>query len=359
MADNNKPKFDIPWGTLLPLLAVLAGVVAQYKPLVSKRPTVPSEKTIPVIAAEDVDARLWQDPIGVTQKQKSSLDEEIEKGVVKKGSAESHDICALLELLRKRARESPERVLLLAVMIEAGPYSEQGESRLRARPAVLEALSESGFVPLDGEHIGFVTADWPPVDDPSGDRQIERGLLLPWEECIAIRDLVRVHPQYIRRLIVLWLPAASFSPNPLSRFANLIDQLTDDVRNKIDIKLIGPANSTGLQSMIRELHRRRLGEDAKETLKDISIVSPLATASDDALLFQPTAASGGTDDRPTVQTFVEDAVPRLTFFRTIATDEVVLKELMAELARRHVPVVPVWTFVEHDFRSPSFRSNHS
>jgi hypothetical protein len=339
MADNDKPKFDIPWGTLLPLLAVLAGVVAQYKPLVSKRPTVPSEKTIPVIAAEDVDARLWQDPIGVTQKQKSSLDEEIEKGVVKKGSAESHDICALLELLRKRAKESAERVLLLAVMIEAGPYSEQGESRLRARPAVLEALSESGFVPLDGEHIGFVTADWPPVDDPSGDRQIERGLLLPWEECIAIRDLVRVHPQYIRRLIVLWLPAASFSPNPLSRFANLIDQLTDDVRNKIDIKLIGPANSTGLQSMIRELHRRRLGEDAKETLKDISIVSPLATASDDALLFQPTAASGGTDDRPTVQTFVEDAVPRLTFFRTIATDEVVLKELMAELARRRVPVV--------------------
>ena len=57
MADNDKPKFDIPWGTLLPLLAVLAGVVVQYKPLVSKRPSVPSEKTIPVIAAQDVDAR--------------------------------------------------------------------------------------------------------------------------------------------------------------------------------------------------------------------------------------------------------------------------------------------------------------
>jgi hypothetical protein len=28
MADNDKPKFDIPWGTLLPLIAVLAGVVA-------------------------------------------------------------------------------------------------------------------------------------------------------------------------------------------------------------------------------------------------------------------------------------------------------------------------------------------
>jgi hypothetical protein len=344
MADNDKPKFDIPWGTLLPLLAVLAGVVAHYKPLVSKRPTVPSEKTIPVIAAQDVDARLWQDPFSVAEKQKSLLDSQIEVGVAAKGTTESHNVCALVELLRKRATEAPERVLVLAVMVDAGPYSEQAESRLRARPAVLEAVSESGFVPLDGEHIGFVTADWPPVDDPSGARQIDRGLLLPWEECIATRDLARVHPQYIRRLIVLWLPAASFSPNPLSRFANIIDQLADDVRNKIDVKLIGPANSTGLQSMIRELHRQSLGADARETLKDVSIISPLATASDDTLLFRPTPASGGTDVRPalpkkTVQMFLEEAVPGLTFFRAIATDEVILKELMAELARRRVPVV--------------------
>src|SRR4029077_4558110 len=70
MADNDKRKFELPWGTLLPLLAVLAGVGAQYKPLVSTRPAVSSEKTIPVIAAQDVDARLWQGPFGVTPKQK-------------------------------------------------------------------------------------------------------------------------------------------------------------------------------------------------------------------------------------------------------------------------------------------------
>jgi len=143
MADNNKPKFDLPWGTLLPLLAVLAGVIAQYKPLVSERPLVPSEKNAQVIAAQDVDARLWQDPIGVAQKQKSLLDEQIEKGVVKKGSAESHDICALTDLLSQRVSTFHGHVLLLAVMLDAGPYSEQGESRLRARQAVLEGLSES------------------------------------------------------------------------------------------------------------------------------------------------------------------------------------------------------------------------
>src|SRR5207245_9281421 len=89
MADNDKPKFDIPWGTLLPLLAVLAGVVVQYKPLVSKRPSVPSEKTIPVIAAQDVDARLWQDPLSVAEKQKSLLDAQIEAGVAKKGRTQT------------------------------------------------------------------------------------------------------------------------------------------------------------------------------------------------------------------------------------------------------------------------------
>jgi len=31
MADSDKRKIDIPWATLLPLAAVLAGVIVQYK----------------------------------------------------------------------------------------------------------------------------------------------------------------------------------------------------------------------------------------------------------------------------------------------------------------------------------------
>src|SRR5207247_9063491 len=102
MADNNKPKFDLPWGTLLPLLAVLAGVIATYKPLVSERPSVPTEKTAPVLAQQDVDARLWHDPIGVAQKQKALLEEQIEKGVMKNGSAEAHALYAWSDLVCHR-----------------------------------------------------------------------------------------------------------------------------------------------------------------------------------------------------------------------------------------------------------------
>src|SRR6266576_583107 len=228
MADNNKPKFDLPWGTLLPLLAVLAGVIATYKPLISERPSVPSEKTAAVIAAQDVDARLWQDPIGVAQKQKSLLDERIDAGHDKNGSSKLHDIKALTGLLDQDVNEFPNisvPVLLLAVMLDAGPYSEQAESRLRARQAVLEGLSESGFMPIDGEHIGFVTDTWPPPEANVPSLPVKEALLLPWEECEAIDDRERVCPTDTKRVVVVWLPAANFNVNPLRCLARLIDRL--------------------------------------------------------------------------------------------------------------------------------------
>jgi hypothetical protein len=352
MADNDKRKFDLPWGTLLPLLAVLAGVVAQYKPLVSERPSVPSEKSAPVIAAQDVDARLWQDPIGVAQKQKSLLDEQIEKGLAKTGVTESHDICALSDLLRDRAGKYPGNVLLLAVMLDAGPYSEQAESRLRARKAVLEGLSESGFAPVDGEHIGFVTANWPPQTDnvpaacaPSP--PIERALLLPWEECEAIDAPKNVFPPGTKRVVVVWLPAANFDPYPLRYFGALIDQLAPaEIRDRIDVKLIGPANSTGLQNMVREMRwcAFYLSPAMKEALGGVSIISPRATASDLTLLSAADLLFAA--DVPvapkTVKTFLEEESkkfgPRggLQFDRTIAPDDWVFDELIAELARREI-----------------------
>ena len=341
MADNDKPKFDLPWATLLPVAAVLAGIVVQYKPLVSERPSVPAEKTAPIIAAQDVDARLWQDPIGVAQKQKALLDEKIEKGVAKKGEAESHSIGALSALLHQDANTFPGNVLVLAVMLDAGPYSEQGESRLRARQAVLEGLSESGFVPVDGEHIGFVTRDWPP-DSPYAS---EGALLLPWEQSEAAGDPSRVSPPGTRRVLVLWLPSVSFSPYPLRYFASVINQLASDIRDKIEVKLIGPATSTGLQNMVREVRWYRLGPATQEALRGVDIVSPRATNSDVLLLSSPDLGTAGPAAK-SVTELLENSVPKnpnnresgLRFIRTIPPDDFVMRKLIDELARRSIPV---------------------
>ena len=364
MAEEQPRKFDLPWGTLLPLLAVLAGVIAQFKPLLSERPSVPSERTAPVIAAQDVDARLWQDPIGVAQKQKALLDEQIDKGVAKKGATELHDMAALAQLLGERVKtfHDPDHknVLLLAVMLDAGPYSEQAESRLRARQAVLEGLSESGFAPVDGEHIGFVTANWPPETDivlppwrpgcPSSP-PVEGALLLPWEECEAIYVSQDVFPHDTKRVLVIWLPAVNFDPYPLRYFAALIDQLAPhEIRDRIDVKLIGPANSTGLQNMVREVHWHLdcLNGKIKEALSGVSIISPRATAPDLTLLAAadnptPSPSPQGTPYR-SVKSFLERESEEfgsrrgLTFVRTIAPDDRILDELIAELARRKIYV---------------------
>jgi len=367
MADNDKRKIDIPWATVLPLAAVLAGVVAQYKPLVSERPSVPSEKTAPVIAEQDVDARLWQDPIGVAQKQKALLDTQIQAGVAKKSVTELHDIAALTDLLYKRAGKFPGNILLLAVMLDAGPYSEQAESRLRARQAVLEGLSESGFAPVDGEHIGFVTANWPPQTDNAPSPwlpppaacapppPVERALLLPWEECEAIDARQNVFPHDTKRVVVVWLPAVNFNPYPLRYFAALIDQLAPaEIRDKIDVRFIGPANSTGLQDIVREVRWNLdcLSVRMQNTLRGVSIISPRATASDLTLLSAADNPTPSPSPQATPYKFVKDFLEEtstefgplgLKFHRTIAPDDWVLGELIAELARREIYVTSQMT----------------
>src|SRR5438067_3900798 len=354
MADNNKPKLDLPWGTLLPLLAVLAGVIATYKPLVSERPSVPSENTAPVIAAEDVDARLWQDPVGVAQKQKALLDEQIKGGHDKDSRSQLHDISALAGLLEQDVKKfsniAPVPVLLLAVMLDAGPYSEQAESRLRARQAVLEGLSESGFTPVDGEHIGFVTDEWPRVEAKTSSSPVPGALLLPWEECEAneaIDDPELIFPKGTKRVVVLWLPAANFNVNPLRCFAALINQLApDDLRNHIDVRLIGPANSAGLKSMVKEAYWYPLKQDETScalqgALDGAQIISPRATVPDFTLLSPAEVSADGA--RKCVEAVVEESIELdsrggLHFVRTIAPDDQVLSELIAELAKREIVV---------------------
>lgn len=342
MVEDDKRKFDIPWATLLPVIAALAGIVAQFKPLVSTRPTVPLEKSVEVLADQDVDARLWQDPLAIAQKEKAALDAQMTISHTAEGRWKRHQMDALTVRVRDSAARVQGKVLLLAVMLNAGPYIEQAESRLRARQAVLEGLSESGFVPVDGEHIGFVTAPWPPASETSANTPGGGTLLVPWEECQAIDEPKLGNERRTDRVFVLWLPAANFNPRPLGCFATLIEQFIPTPREKLDVKLIGPANSGGLQAMVREVRDWSLAPPDKkrdDLLDGVSIISPRATASDKALL--------GTSalQQLSVQQAIEKGVSGrarggLRFLRTIATDDLLLRALIHELKWRGVHVTP-------------------
>ena len=353
MAEDEKRKLDIPWATLLPLFAALAGILAQYKPLVSTRPAAPSEKPVEVIADQNIDARLWQDPLGVAHKQKADLEADLLVKKVPDSRVRRHATPALAARIKETIGEAKDNsVLLLAVMLESGPYLEQAESRLRARRAVLEGLSESGFIPVDSEHIGFaVERPWPPAseispDDPPGDGS----LLIAWEQCKRANDFVTwAGPQNtIERVFVLWLPAAGFNPRPLANFASLVtklapESLPPETRAKLEVRMIGPANSTGLQAMLREAEDWKAGKNHKpeydDALDGVSIFSALATASEEALFgdLLPTGYS--------LKEMIEEGVQRksrggLQLHRTILTDDEVLRGLIEELPLRHVHVVP-------------------
>src|SRR5207244_13145461 len=107
------------------------------------------------------------------------------------------------------------------------------------------------------------------------------------EECEAMDDSKNVFPKDTKRVFVVWLPTVDFNANPLRCFAALIDQLAPgEVRDKIDVKLIGPANSTGLHGMLHEASWEplwRVNNDASLAMQKapdgVSIILPSATAS--------------------------------------------------------------------------------
>jgi hypothetical protein len=268
-----------------------------------------------------------------------------------------HDVGALSELVRERANHG-FHVLLLAVMLDASPYSEQAESRVRARQAVLEGLSESGFTPFDGEHIGYVTRSWPPPPENPPPAQnaspnaVERALLLPWEECEAKGDPKSVFPPNTTRVVIVWLPAGNFDPDPLDRFALLVGELApQDIRNNVTVKLIGPVNSTGLQNMVREATWDDLSAATQKVLDGVTIVSPRATVPNATLLAAANIPdeTSASDQLPpdcercadllknkTVERILEHSIARpfrlggLHFVRTTASDDEVLCELICD-----------------------------
>lgn len=359
MAEETNRKFEVPWGTLLPLLAALGGIVAQFRPLVSARPPAPLEKSIEVIAAQDVDARLWQDPLSVAAKQRDQLESDRLAKHVSQIRLDRHSLAALVNKVRETLKgPRDDHLLLLAVMFDAGPYTEQAESRLRSREAVLEGLSESGFVPVDGEHIGFVNIPWPPtaqgwpLNDPD-----DGALLIPWEECEAATP-----SKNTTHAIVLWLPAANFSSTPLQFLAAFLAQFP---REKVDIKVIGPATSSGLQEMLREATwpPGPAGFARFDALDGVSILSARATASANELLPPTTENKAPNPPGPEatdedVQRAIQGCVTSrkhggLTFLRTIAPDNVIRDALIQELKLRQV------NLTKHENNTEQVNENNS
>lgn len=225
---------------------------------------------------------------------------------------------------------------------------------------MLEGLSESGYVPCDGEHIGFIfEKPWLPEESSPSDANADNSLLIAWERCKAAADFdaakkrgpsaalasaFAVTGNIIGARLCPVAACGQFQSESAGNLCDVPQKSGGKVRADIEVELIGPANSTGLQAMLRETDAwKKNGRNPKydTALDGVTIFSARATASDKALNDEAQLD----ESSRALEDVIGAGIPRglrggLQFQRTVLTDDEVLGALIDELALRKVRVVP-------------------
>lgn len=315
-------------GLIVVALLAVGALIVTKPPLESSRPAITEPGLERREAAQDIDARLWQDPFGAVVKAR----ERPKKSPDAESDEQRHSQQRFTAELQRQVRLSgDDPVFVVAVMLFSGPYAEQVESRRRMRYAVLAGLLASGFVPLDTDHLGYFY--------PYGGKGPKKGLpeTIPFE--VFERDPNA--PSGNRntderrckncRLLVLWLDSAPFSDRPLRAMQELAENLSRSLPVKADgtpgvrWRVIGPASSDGLRAVVDEAAAAEF--DARGLQRfDFRFFSSGATAPDDDLLHRYGARS------ETVSGYLEKR--GIPLVRTTGTDDVLATELVRELDRR-------------------------
>jgi hypothetical protein len=333
VAEKEEKSASIPWLPLITLIGVGSGLLLFFPQLTSSRPgggePQLAEKTFD---DQTVDARLWQDPLGVAIA--SQQKEEKQNS--------THSIKSFQELLINKcfaeSAEQANRVEIFAVMVPGGPYVEDVERRLRSRRAVVEGLSKAGYNPEKDHEIGYFSVPWPPLQ-PSvttcvalleANRNNDEGhriasvqmwatrggkepethnLLVPYEWCepgiFQVTNPKTGKPFDVKKpiphILLLWLTDDAFGDAPLARLADLISwfRLTFYDYGRVDserflvydygrvnsvplpvFNVLGPDNSGTLRKMVLEAKEDTWNDDTRECLTTTHVYSSQAGAAE-------------------------------------------------------------------------------
>lgn len=372
MAESSDLGTSIPWSAIFAACTVLGGVFYWLIPVVSLRPATPPSDIMSAIGFQDIDARLWQDPLAAAYEREKK---EREKPPTTSPSGTSANVHELSGIWWPLTRTSRKRVVILPVMIPGRPFFEDAETRIRTRVAVTSALGFESYVPDDAEHLGSLYFDWPKT-------QMQVAVKSPTSRPTGLADSLLIVPyEWWHRqekdadcILVLWLNEDLFADLPLTRLRRFFAALFGDpwivpdpsqagwarydpptqtfspgTENgsgafKFLISMIGPARSTTLDAMIDEIgwlndnqSPDRAREAAKYPLHNLRVYSGKATAEDDLLTSDlPGATSMATTPKASVGAILNDALVGMRFERTTTTDRDLCKLLVCELAQRGV-----------------------
>ena len=241
-------------GLIAALVLVASAIAVQQVPYIASRPALTETARRQFVATQDVEARLWQDPF-------TAITQHIEQAPAR--APDGTDVEPIFEAYRHSAglmqsllTTRPSDTIVMPVMVQGGPYGEEVEGRRRTRHALVTALNKLGFAPEDSEHVGYVRP-WPATDG------VELPRIVPWERFAGSSLSSKASV-----VLVLWVDSNAFRQSrlggPLVKLGRLLEALAlcpgeGDLPEGPHIAIIGPADSDGLQAMMRRLRGPTMG----------------------------------------------------------------------------------------------------
>jgi hypothetical protein len=337
MANGSGDRSSLPVAGIAGIVLAAVVVLASHEaPYLATRPPESAKFPDLSIAVQHVDARLWQDPFSAVE---SFEHREVARRMFDADAEKFSPSAPSRRADSARSREAPFVTVRFGVTPEAfrglmevsgavAPRASQAralpvlmsgshfvgaeEARRRTRYAVLAALDELGYAPVDGDHIGYVVV--PSADASRGSPPVR----IPFEAYQAS------HPgqNLPVNVIVLWVDESALAPT--RQGSTWLDSLADALRvlgvcpaapTRCNVPVIGPSSSDRYEALARLL-------DPSQTVALPWLVSPFVTSN---LL-----------EDPDIRGKLEKS--GLTVFATIVPDRIVIDALLRELSLRKVPL---------------------
>jgi hypothetical protein len=365
MADEKKPESSglTSAVSITAVLALLANFfIPNQFPFLDDRPPGASLLPQQYEAAQNINTRLWQDPFhGLTADETETGDSQ-------------------LQIYKDNPIAETDQVTVIAVTLPGSPYQETIESRMRWRYAILSALANQQYKPMDEEHIGYFQASIPIKQEPDKSKPTTKVAFEWWSQD---RDKNKGEDKD-KKILLLWINESSLHKNPAATLKDILCQTSqaniiintslnapfttaslDSNASAFTLKVVsnnnesvlkdgntnpftcyrtetsgavfnyavlGPNSSTLLEDMLKEVkNNNSLGVIHD---KPITYYSAAATASDESLL--PKNLSKEEVKHKTVQTYLQPSDSNktkdaITLYRTTSTDAKMMQAMADEL----------------------------
>ncbi len=268
------------------LAAGVGGLILLDEQLQSSRPKEAASFPMPSATEETVEARLWQDPLQAIQ---SDWDYLVEYTLEQERLPPSMAAPPTLKSMRDSVAEKSRPLLVVAALVNGGPYADDAENRRRNRYALISALTGADYVPYAPQRVGYFLSPQFALPDRNDDKArleklchatSDRATRCPLKDPVTLigfewfqprprqdtsapnalppdqpktRTTPFVNPPP-KSVLVLWLNSGNSAGFPLRHIHSLLQEIVPGwgaKQRNIRVAVIGPSDSEDLEHMYR------------------------------------------------------------------------------------------------------------